>query len=296
MQRLAHLLPVRAILRFLAAQGPNWATIVAWNLFFAFLPMVFLVVSVVGLVLQDPGASHTIEAQVVAAFPSCHAGVPSSCPILGALDNFRTSPGIFAAVGILGLLWSGASLFSAIEQGLDALYSVRTRGFLRQKLMAVGMVALFTVMVVPIVASGALLSLLRSIPALPDAIRSGPASLLIQVVAGAVDASALFAAIFYVVPNRRQRLRHILPGALLTGTLFEILTLVFPLYFGLVTHAPQWGQTFGLVFVLLFYFFLIGQLLMIGGAVNAEVEGLPRPASGGVTSLSQSGNATARAS
>ncbi|MHB8718641.1 MAG: YihY/virulence factor BrkB family protein [Candidatus Dormibacteria bacterium] len=293
MKRLAGLLPVRAVQRFLTAQGPNWATIVAWNLFFAFLPMAFLVISVVGLVLQDPAANRTIEAQVVAAFPSCHAGVPSSCPILGALDNFRTSPGTFAAVGILGLIWSGASLFSAIEQGLDALYAVRTRGFVRQKLMSIGMVVLFTLMVVPLVASGALLSLLRSIPALPGVIRSGPVSLLLQVVAGALDASALFAVIFYVVPNRRQRMRHILPGALLTGSLFEILTLVFPLYFGLVTHTPQWGQTFGLVFVLLFYFFLIGQLLMLGGAVNAEVEGLPRPPAGGVTKLSQSGNAVA---
>lgn len=292
MKRLTNLLPVRAVTRFLGANGPNWATVVAWNLFFAFFPMVILTITVVGLVLHDPGTRTTIEHQVVAAFPSCNSG--TRCQVLDALDSFRRSTGVFAVVGIVGLVWSGMSLFGAVEQGLNALYGVATRSFISQKIMSVGMVALFTLMAVPLVATGWLLSLLQSIPGLPDFLRSGPASLLIQVVAGVVDASALFGVIFFVVPNRRQRVRQILPGALVTGCLFEGVTLLFPLYFKLVTHSPQWGQTFGFIFVLLFYFFVLGQLVMIGGAFNAEIEGLPRPEQP-VTTMSQSGNVAARA-
>ena len=291
--RLTSLLPVRAVSRYLRVGGPNWAPVIAWNLFFAFFPMVGLTGTVVGLVLQDPGTRATIEHQVVSAFPSCSSA--SGCQILDALDSFRRSTGVFAIVGLVGLVWSGMSLFGAVEQGLNALYGVATRGFVRQKLMSVGMVVLFTVMVVPLVATGWVLSLLQSIPDMPDVFRSGPASLAIQAVAGAVDASVLFGAIFYVVPNRRQRLRQVAPGALVTGVLFEAVTLLFPLYFRLVTHSPQWGQTFGFIFVLLFYFFVLGQLLMLGGAVNAELmpDKSPAPA---VTSLSQSGNVAASAS
>jgi membrane protein len=271
--RLVTSLPVRAIRRYLDAQGPNWATIVAWNLFFAFFPMVILAVTLVGLALQDPATRTTVEQQVLAAFPSCHAQQTGggTCQIITALDDFRRSTGVLAIVGILGLVWTGAGLFSAIENGLNSLYPCKSRGFLAQKMMAIGMVILFTVMAVPLVASGSVLSLLQSIPGLPDFLRSGAVSLLIQVVAGIVDASLLFGVIYFVVPHRKQHVRDILPGAIAAGVLFEALTLVFPLYFKLVTNSPQWGQTFGFIFVLLFYFFLLGQIIMVGGAFNAEI-------------------------
>lgn len=273
MKRITQSLPVRAVSRFLNAQGPNWATIIAWNLFFAFFPMVFLVITVVGLALHDPGTRATIVQQVLAAFPSCRAQQTSggSCQIVTALDDFRKSTGLFAIIGGVGLVWSGASLFSAIENGLDGLYPCKPRGFLRQKLMSIGMVIVFVVMALPLVLSGSLLSLLQSIPGLPAFLHGGTAGLVIQVAAGIVDASLLFGIIYYVVPHRKQHVRDILAGAIAAGVLFEALTLLFPLYFKLVTNRPQWGQTFGLVFVLLFYFFLLSQVIMLGGALNAEI-------------------------
>jgi YihY family inner membrane protein len=271
--RLLKSLPIRAVKRYLGAQGPNWATIIAWNLFFAFFPMVFLVITVVGLALRDPGTRATVVQQVLAAFPSCRAQQSSggSCQIITALDDFRKSTGIFAVVGILGLVWTGAGLFSAIENALNSLYPCKSRNFLRQKLTAIGMVVVFVVMALPLVLSGSVLSLLQSVPGLPGFLHGGVAGLLIQVGAGIVDASLLFAVIYYVVPHRRQHIRDILRGAITAGVLFELLTLLFPLYFKLVTNSPQWGQTFGLVFVLLFYFFLVSQIIMLGGAFNAEV-------------------------
>ena len=303
--RLLSSLPVRAVQRFLNAQGPNWATIVAWNLFTAFFPIVLLVITVVGLILQDPGTRATVEHQVLAAFPSC-SGSGTGCAIIGALDDFRRSTGLFALVGFLGLIWTGAGLFGAIEQGLNSLYPCKSRDFLRQKLMSIGMVLIFTVMAVPLVASGSLLSLLQSIPGVPDWLHGGIAGLLIQVGAGIVDASLLFGVIYYVVPHRKQHVRDILFGSIAAGVLFEALTLLFPLYFKLVTNSPQWGQTFGFVFVLLFYFFLIGQIIILGGAFNAEragnnaaceAPGLPQGGLGGqgLTSEQRDGRPAAEA-
>src|ERR1035437_7049203 len=83
-------LPVRALRRFLGAQGPNWATIIAWNLFFAFFPIVILAITAVGLVLHDPGARATIEQQIFAAFPSCRAqqsGGGGGCQIISVLND-----------------------------------------------------------------------------------------------------------------------------------------------------------------------------------------------------------------
>jgi membrane protein len=273
MQGILGWLPVRAVRRFLSAQGPNWATIIAWNLFFAFFPMVILAITAVGLALHDPGTRTTVEQQVLAAFPSCHAQQSSggSCQIISALNDFRTKTGVFAVIGIVGLIWTGSGLFSAIENGLNSLYPCQSRGFVRQKLMSLGMVILFVVMAVPLVASGSLLSLLQSVPGLPGWLHGGVAGLLAQIGAGIVDASLLFGVIYFVVPHRKQHVRDVIPGAVTAGVVFEAQTLLFPLYFKLVTNSPQWGQTFGFVFVLLFYFFLLGQIIMVGGAINAEV-------------------------
>jgi len=263
--------PVRVIARYLNAQGPNWGTLIAWNALFAFFPIALVTITVVGIVLQDPGTKQTIEHQIASAFPNCrHITAGQHCDIIDALDSFKEKTGVFAIVGFAGLLWGGSALFGAMDQGLASLYRCRSRDFIPQKLMSFGMILLFTLLTVPLILSGSLLALLVHLPEVPEVFRTGPAAPLIQIGAGILDASLLFAAIYYVVPNRRQRLRHVIPGALMAAALFEGFTLVFPLYFRLIGGFAAYGQTFALFFLLLFYFFVLGQIVMIGGAVVAE--------------------------
>jgi membrane protein len=268
--RLLRLLPVRVVRRYLDAQGGNWATIIAWKAFYAFLPIVLVIATVLGIVLQNQGLKHDLEVQVVQAFPECRSD--HGCAVLSALDAFRQRTGLLGAVALIGLLWTGSGLFGAIDQALAGLYPCEPRGFVRQKLMAFFMILLFTVLAVPLLLSSSLLSLLESLPAVPGFFRGGPAALLIQIGAGVLDATLLFATIYYVVPNRRQTLRRVLPGALVSGALFEGFSLVFPLFFKLAGGFTTWGKTFALIFVLLFYFSVLGQIVMLGGAVNAELD------------------------
>jgi membrane protein len=267
-QRLAHSFPVRAVKRYLDAQGPNWATLIAWNALFAFFPMVLIAVTVLGLVLQNPDLQRGLEQQVSQAFPSQQ----SQTEILGALKAFKEKSGLFAIIGIAGLFWGGSALFGAMEQALSALYSCKPRDFVKQKLMAFGMILVFTVLAIPLMLSSSILPLLQSISFLPSFLTHGPAALLIQLGAGIIDGTLLFGAIYYVVPNRKQRLRHVLPGAITAGVLLEAFTLLFPVYFKLAGGFASYGQTFALFFLLLTYFFFLGQITVIGGAVNAEYE------------------------
>lgn len=261
------LFPVRVVKRFLDAQGPNWATLIAWNGLFAMFPMVLITVTIIGAVLNSPSLSHGIEQQVVAAFPS----KSSQQQILNALHDFKQKSGLLGIIGFLGLMWSGSSLFGAIEQGLTALYPCKPRDFIHQKLVAFGMILLFTVLAVPLVLSGSLLPALRSLPVVPSALTTGPAALLIQVGAGVLDAAILFFAIYFVVPHRRQRVRDVIPGAITAGILLEALTLIFPVYFKLAGGFATYGATFALFFLMMTFAFFLGIITMIGGAVNAEL-------------------------
>jgi membrane protein len=273
MQRLTRTFPVRAVKRYLDAQGPNWATLIAWNALFALFPMVLIAITILGVVLHDPGAAKNVEQAVVTAFP----GKNSQAQILQALDAVKHNSGIFAVVGFLGLLWSGSALFGAIEQALTALYPCKPRGFVQQKLMAFGMIFLFTALAVPLVLSSALLPALKSLSFVPHFLTGGPAALLIQAGAGIVDGTLIFFAIYYVVPHRRQHLRHVWPGALAAGVLLEGFTFLFPLYVGLAGGFNTYGATFALFFLLMTYMFFLGQITVIGGAVNAEFEASHEP-------------------
>jgi membrane protein len=271
---LLDLLPVRVIRRYLDAQGTNWGTLIAWNALFAFFPIALVTITVVGLVLQDPATKQTIEHQITASFPNCRHDPP--CDVIVPLNSFKERTGVYAIVGFAGLFWSGSALFGTMDQALSSLSGCKPRDFLRQKLMSFGMILLFTLLTVPLILSGSLLGIIQQLPLVPSVFRNGPLSPLLQVGLGIVDATLLFAAIYYVVPNRRQRLRGVLPGAVVAATLFEGFTLVFPLYFKVAGGFATYGQTFALFFVLLFYFFVLGQIVMIGGAVNAERDPTPR--------------------
>jgi membrane protein len=273
--------PVRVVKRYLGAQGPNSAILIAWNGLFAMFPILLVTATVIGLVLHNPTIAGGIEQQVVHALPGKG---DAQKQVTDALNAFKDKSGLLAIVGFVGLLWSGSALFGAIEQGLNALYPCKPRGFVAQKLLGFGMILLFTVLAVPLVLSSSLLPALESLPVVPRFLSSGPVGLLLQLAAGALDGAVLFAIIYYVVPHRRQRLRQVLPGALVAGVLIEALTMLFPLYFNLAGGFAAYGATFALFFLLLTWFYLLGQITMLGGAVVAEYE-MSHPARGAQPSM-----------
>jgi len=268
--RLRRLLPVRVVLRYLDRQGGNWATLIAWNLIFAFFPIVILALGVLGFILQDQGATHLLRREVRGMLPG-----GSGAQVVAALSAFRQHRGVLAVVGVVGLLWSGSALFGAMDQGLSTLAGCRSRDFVRQKLMAVGMIVVFTVLAGPVVLSSSLLAGLASLPVVPRALASGPLALIVQIVAAVVVGSVLFTIIFLVVPNRRHRLGGVLPGAIAAGVFLEAFTLLFPLTFRLEHGFATYGKTFALFFLILFYAFAVGQIIVLGYCVALETDAPP---------------------
>lgn len=270
--RLSATFPGRVATRYGAAKGGTWAQVIAWNGLFAFFPIVLVAVTALGLLLQDAGVAATIEGKVAAAVGGSS---DDQRAILSAFDAFRQRTGLIAIIAFAGLLWSGSALMGAFDSAVNAVFPCPARSFLRQKLMSVGMILIFTVLTIPLILSSSALALFRNIPGAPDVLTSGIAAYLLQPALGVVDGALLLGAIYYVVPNRRQRLRDVLPGALAGGALLELLTLAFPLYFRYSNGFATYGKTFALFFLLLTYFYLLGQIVMVGATVNAEYRPSP---------------------
>ncbi len=274
-RRWHRILPLRTVARYLARGGPNQATLVAWNLLFSAFPITLLAVTVAGQLFHDPAAGKEVAKAVAAILPGGNGGA-----VLSALDSFHRDSGWLAIVGLVGLIWSGTSLFSAMDTAFAGLDGGPTRGFLAQKVTAAGMIVIFTLLAVPVVLSSSLLAALESVTGLPAILHTGALAVGTQVVAAVLVGWVLFTAIYALVPARRRPLRSLAGGALAAGLLFEGLSLLFPVYFRLAHGFSSYGETFALFFLILTYVFLLAQVTVLGYCVVLEIGNRPPGLSG----------------
>jgi membrane protein len=231
----------------------------------SFVPIVLLLVSLLGFVY---GIDRAFAIAVEARIARLGSTVSNRSEIRSAVIAFRDHSGTFAGIGLVWLLWSGSGLFSAMDNALSDIYGVPARTYVRKRLRAMAMTVVFTVLLTPLVLSAALLTEGRRFSVLPEHL---PFILigLVQFVAGGIVGILIFSVIYVAVPNCKVRIRHVLPGAVLAGMLLELVTLLFPLWLHFFDSAASYGVLFSAVVLLIAYFYLVGQITIVGALVNA---------------------------
>jgi len=273
MGRLMDNVAGRVIRKFLEDQAPNWGALIAWNTMLAMFPIVIFAASLLGYALRLFGQANVVVYTTI--FSAIPGDVHQQQELVKAVSGVKSQSGILLIVGLVGLLWGGSALFGIMEQAFAVIYHTRPRDFVRQKLIAFGMVFLFTVLLGVAVATSSILPALKHIPNIPEFLYSGAAAFILQVIVGTTAGFLLFGSIYYVIPNRKQQFRKVIPGALVAGVLFELITLVFPLYISLNKGINQYGATFGLFFLLMTFFFFVGLITMLGVEVNSVIYPVP---------------------
>lgn len=266
--RAARTLPARLLERFGTDNGATYAVNIAWNALQSIFPIALLMTTLLGVILARVGVTSTMVYQtVLAVLPDPSAQGPA----MDALEKIRTKTGLFALLGVLGFLWSGSNLIGAMELAFDAVYGLRMRDFIRQKMVAIGVMVVFALLISLALGTAALLPLLPRLPGVPGFIaHGGPGEVIAQAVLGATMGSITYSILYYVVPNRRQRWAEIWPGAVAAGVGFEVMALAFPLYSHLAGPSMnQYGKTFGLLFLTMFFFYMLGVITVLGAMLNA---------------------------
>jgi membrane protein len=264
--------PGRLLVKMGEDNAFNWAVIIAWNFLQSLFPIALVMAAVLGVGLGYIGvSSHQVYGTVASIIPDASA----QQQVFATLNTFQQKSGIFFLVGFAGLVWSGAGLFRAMEQGFAVIYHTRQRPLIKGVLMSVGMVLVLTVFGGLMLVTTTLLGLLNQLPYLPTVLANGAVDFVLQVVVGVGTGFLLFLAIYYVVPNRRQDWGKVWIGAALAGLLFEALSLVFPLYLRVTGGGSTYGKTFGLLFLLMVYFYFLGIVTMVGFEVNSLLYPVP---------------------
>ena len=278
--RIQLTLPARVAVKFIDDRAPDWAVQIAWYALLSMFPILLTAAGVLGLLFSLLGiGGEDIRRNLAAAIPAGDA----QQQVVTAVEQFKQASGVLAVVGFAGLLIGGSALFSKMDVAFAHVYGVKPRRLVQQRLMSVGMILLFTALVGLDISSALVLPVLKDLAGyIPLTMTRGAVGLAVQLLVGTVLLCAFFATTYYVVPNRKAEWREVLPGALTAGILLELVTLVFPLYVSLNAGLQRYGQTFGLMFVLMTFFFFLGVVTMAGVEVNSVVHPNlePRPSSG----------------
>jgi membrane protein len=229
------------------------------------LPLTLGVLSVAGLILRDQQRLDQVYGTLLLLVPSQAAG-----PVGDALQGVRQASA--APVGIIALvllLFNGSSFFANMESVFDRAYHVESRHFVMQRVVAIAMLVVTTILVVLSTLTAGISSLISSVSL---GLSIGPSlAQAISWVTTVLSVLVLFLLIYRVLPNARQSWRDVLPGALLSLVLVFVISLVFPLY---VTIFPpnQAYAVFGVFLVFTFWLYLLGFVFVLGAELNAFLQ------------------------
>ena len=252
---------VRAILhRYFSARGPHLAAMLAYYALLSLLPFVFLAASLVSAIGR-PAETSALLRDLSHVLPG--ASAHELAKYVRSLGSNATELGI---IGLVALLWSSLGFFSALESGLNVLYGLPNRGFLHQKVVMAGLLG--------VALSGLLLGLtvvVSSQTALSE-IAPGLSNLAAWRIGGALAISTLTTLLFLMLvyrtlPNTPVTTRQVLPGALLATAVLQITFEVLPLYVRSVSGLPAL-KAFGGAAVLLVWMYLMGNIVLLGGAIT----------------------------
>jgi YihY family inner membrane protein len=172
-------------------------------------------------------------------------------------------------------LWGGSRLFVAIANAFSIIYRTPDRSFLKQNLMAIGMLILFIILIIIMFVTAAVPSfVINAIPG-NDGEQFG---IFCAGIASSVFVSfILYMFIYLIVPNKKIKFRHIWCGALIAAILLDIFLVLFPLY--IRRFMGSFIGLIGFAVILITFFYYFGIILLLGAQINAyffeQIQPLP---------------------
>ena len=219
-------------------------------------PILLIVVAIAGLAFGHDAAQVALSAQI-----SGLMGPESADLLQTALESASSKLyGTWATViGLVTLLVAASGVFGEMQQSLNTIWKVEPQGsslsrLMRARAASLGLVAaLGFLLLVSLIASAAISALGNFINAyLPFG----------TIVLGVINAivsffliSALFAAIYKVLPDRTLEWRDVAIGAVVTAALFTLGKSLIGWYIGTSAIASSYGAAGGLLVILLWVYY-----------------------------------------
>jgi membrane protein len=249
---------VHAIIRkFLADRGTHLAAMIAYFAILAFVPLLFLALSLLAFAGEQDESSLLVE-ELERAFPE-----NSVENILEAVSEIQEQATELSVIGGIGLIWAALGFFSVLESAFNIVYGLPNRPFIRQKgfvlvLTAASLIVLFLALVISSVG----VWLVQ---------RAGVAEGFLSYLYALLVSTALLLgmtwSLYRLLTNTPLTWRETLPGAIVAALLLQASFQVLPVFVRLSNELIAL-QAFGGLVLLLVWLYVMANILVLGAEVN----------------------------
>jgi len=239
------------------------AAAVAYYAILSIFPLLLGLISLLGFFLPSENVRQAVAGALTQVLPGSVDLIEQN------LDSIIRLRGVTGVFGLLSLLWSGSSLFGAIERAVNQAWDLTAqRKLFIRKLCDIGMVF----------ATGLLFLLSMFASAVVNFIGGLDSRFLYWTVALGGRATAfvltlfVFLMFYKYVPNTPTTWRMTWPGALLATVLFEAGRFFFIFY---LTRYANYEMVYGSlasVIVLLFWIYISAIIMLLGVEFNSEYD------------------------
>jgi len=263
--------PVRHFLRkFLNDWSMDFAAMLAYNLLIALLPIAVALFGILGLILKNyPVAQQEVKDKIInqiinsSGFDNTtQQGIKQVLDL--AFNKLDKDAGLILAIGIIFALFGASRLFIAIDKCMTIVYRLPERRFLRQNMLAIGMILLF-IIIIPIMfaSSSAPTALLSILPGGGGSVGVYLAGLIFSLLVSFI----FFETIYWFVPNKKMSFKVTWCGALVAACILEVFIMLFPLY--VKYFMKNYAGQIGFAVILLIFMFYFSTILILGAQINA---------------------------
>jgi membrane protein len=271
------------VVGFIDDEAMTRGAAIACYTIFSVAPLLVIAVAIAGMVFTEAAVWEAVTAQLRALVGQEGAAALEGM-VRGVDSGTGTGGGLPAMLSIAVLLLTASGVFAEIQSALNVIWravpkAVSLSYLVRARLLSIGLVATTGfLLLVSLVASAAFAALETSAQGqLPHL------SSILKVAGFAISfalTTALFAAIYKILPDRRLQWRDVVVGSICTAFLFNLGKTLIGWYIGGSGLAQNYGATGALVVVLLWVYYS-AQIFLLGAVFTrtwAELEGSRRGA------------------
>ncbi len=249
---------------FIADEAWSRGASIAYFTLFSMAPVLLVVVAIAGLVFGQDAAQGAIVDQL-SGLMGYDTAKALQVMIRGASD--RITGRAATAIGLVTILIAVTGVFGEVQSALNAVWKAPSRRstmtrLVRARLASLGLVVAFGfVMTVSLAISAALAALSTFLHGVFPAMELALA--VVDFVLSVLLISAMFAAMYKVLPDAPIAWRDVGIGALVATALFAGGKYLIALYIGRSNIASTFGAA-GALIVLLLWIFYSAQIFLLG--------------------------------